>query len=71
VAKKRINPNYLVVLFTVVTPTNMLALTLLQREEKKVKKALLTLGLLTKSVEVHQSKIGQLEKNLKALKTAK
>ena len=51
--------------------SNMLALTSLQREGKKVEKALSTLGNLAKSVEGHQSKIGQLEKDLKGLKTAK
>ncbi len=49
----------------------MLALTLLQREGKKVEKSLSTLGTLSKTVEVHQSKLGQLEKDIKALKSTK
>lgn len=51
--------------------SNMLALTSLQREGKKVEKALSTLGGLAKTVDAHQSKLGQLEKDLKALKAAK
>ena len=51
--------------------SNMLALTSLQREGKKVEKALSTLGTLTKAVEAHHSKLGQLEKDLKALKAPK
>jgi hypothetical protein len=51
--------------------SNMLSLTSLQREGKKVEKAHATLGGLAKSVEAHQSKIGQLEKDSKALKTTK
>jgi hypothetical protein len=46
---------------------NMLALTLLQREGKKLEKALSTLGTLSKTVEAHQSKLGQLKKDVKAL----
>ncbi len=49
----------------------MLALPSLQREVKKVEKALSTLGMLTKLVEVHQTKLGQLEKDFKGLKAAK
>ena len=49
----------------------MLALTSLQREGKKVEKALSTLGGLAKTVEAHQSKLGILEKDLKVLKAAK
>ena len=51
--------------------SNMMALTSLQQEGKKVEKALSTLGTLSKSVEAHQSKLGQLEKDLKALKISK
>jgi hypothetical protein len=51
--------------------SNMLALTSMQREGKKVKKALATLGTLSKSVESHHSKIGLLEKDVKALKSTK
>ncbi len=51
--------------------SNMLALTSLQQEGKKVEKALSTLGGLAKAVEAHQSKIGQLEKDLKALTSTK
>ncbi len=51
--------------------SNMLALTLLQQEGKKVEKALSTLGMLSKSIEAHQLKLGQLEKDLKALKVSK
>ncbi len=51
--------------------SNMLALTSLQREGKKVEKALSTLGGLAKTVEAHQSKLGILEKDLKVLKAAK
>jgi hypothetical protein len=47
----------------------MLALTSMQWEGKKVEKALSTLGMLTKSVEAHQLKIMQLEKDWKSLKT--
>jgi hypothetical protein len=46
----------------------MLVLTLLQREGKKVEKALALLGAIAKSVEAHQSKIGQLEKVLNCSK---
>lgn len=51
--------------------SNMLALTSLQREGKKVEKALSALGGLAKTVEAHQSKLGQLEKDLKVVKAAK
>ena len=51
--------------------SNMLALTSLQREGKKVEKAVSTMGTLMKTVEVHQSKIVQIEKDLKALKKDK
>jgi hypothetical protein len=50
---------------------NILALTSLQQEGKKVEKALSNLGTLSKSIEVHQLKLGQLEKDLKALKVSK
>ncbi len=50
---------------------NMLALTSFQREGKKVKKAVSTLGALSRLVEVHQSKIVQIKKDLKALKKDK
>jgi hypothetical protein len=49
----------------------MLGLTSLQREGKKVEKAVSTLGTLAKLVEVHQSKINQIEKDLKGLKKDK
>jgi hypothetical protein len=45
--------------------SNMLTLTSLQHEGKKVKRALSTLGALVKLVEGHQSKINQIEKDLK------
>jgi hypothetical protein len=51
--------------------SNMLALTSLQQEGKKVKKAVSTMVTLTKTVEVHQSKIVQIEKDLKRLKKDK
>jgi hypothetical protein len=51
--------------------SNMLTLTSMQREGKKVEKALATLGTLSKSVEAHHSKIGLLEKDVKALKSTK
>ena len=51
--------------------SNMLALTSLQQEGKKVEKALSTLGGLAKTVEAHQTKLGQLEKDVKGLKAAK
>jgi hypothetical protein len=51
--------------------SNMLALASLQREGKKVEKAVSTLGTLAKLVEVHQSKINQIEKDLKGLKKDK
>jgi hypothetical protein len=50
---------------------NVLVLTSLQQEGKKVEKALSPLRTLSKSVKVHQSKLGQLEKDLKALKVSK
>ncbi len=49
----------------------MLALTSLQREGKKVEKALSMLGGLAKTMEAHQSKLGQLEKDVKGMKAAK
>ena len=51
--------------------SNMLALTSLQREGKKVEKAVSTMTTLMKSVEVHQSKIVQIEKDLKGMKKDK
>ena len=51
--------------------SNMLALTSLQREGKKVEKAVSTLTTLHKTVEIHQSKIVQMEKDLKGLKKDK
>ena len=51
--------------------SNMLALTSLQREGKKVENALSTLGTLTKDVEKVKSQCNQHEKDIKALKTAK
>ena len=50
---------------------NMLALSSLQQEGKKVKKAVSTMGALSKMVELHQSKIVQIEKDLKGLKKDK
>ncbi len=50
---------------------NMLALTSLQREGKKVENALSTLGTLTKDVEKLKSQCGQCERDVKALKNAK
>jgi hypothetical protein len=49
----------------------MSALTSLQREGTKVEKALALLGTIAKSVEAHQSKIGQPEKDCKSLKATK
>ncbi len=49
--------------------SNVLVLSPLQQEGKK--KALSTLGTLSKFVQAHQSKLGQLEKDLKALKVSK
>ncbi len=49
----------------------MLALTSLQREGKKVEKTVSTMATLIKTVEVHQSKIVQIEKDLKGLKKDK
>jgi hypothetical protein len=51
--------------------SNMLTLTSLQHEGKKVEKAVSTLGALAKSVEMHQSKIVQIKKELKGLKKEK
>jgi hypothetical protein len=51
--------------------SNMLALTSLQREGKKVEKALSTLDGLAKTMEAHQAKLGQMDKDLKALKSVK
>jgi len=51
--------------------SNILALTSLQQEGKKVEKAVSTMVTLTKTVEVHQSKIVQIEKDLKRLKKDK
>jgi hypothetical protein len=51
--------------------SNMLVLTSLQREGKKVRKAVSTLGALAKLVEMHQSKIVQIKKELKGLKKEK
>jgi hypothetical protein len=50
---------------------NMLTLMSLQREGKKVEKAVFILGALLKLVEVHQSKIVQIKKDLKILKKDK
>ena len=50
---------------------NMLALTSLQQEGKKVEKAISTMTTSMKSVEVHQSKIVQIEKDLKGMKKDK
>ncbi len=51
--------------------SNMLVLMSLQHEGKKVEKAISTLGALAKLVERHQSKIVQIEKELKGLKKEK
>ncbi len=51
--------------------SNMLALTSLQREGKKVEKAISTMGALSKTVEMHHSNIGPIETNLKGLKKNK
>ena len=51
--------------------SNMLVLTSLWREGDKVEKAVSTLGTLAKLVEVHQSKINQIKKDLKGLKKDK
>jgi hypothetical protein len=45
----------------------MLALTSLQQEGKKVEKAVSTMATLLKSIEVQQSKIVQIEKDLKGM----
>jgi hypothetical protein len=51
--------------------SNMLTLTSLQQEGKKVENALSTLGMLTKDVEKVKSQCGQCERDIKALKNAK
>ena len=51
--------------------SNMLALTSLQREGKKVETALSTLGTVTKDVEKIKSLCAQHERDIKALKSAK
>ena len=51
--------------------SNMLALTSLQQEGKKVEKAVSTMGALPKTVEMQQSKIVQIKKDLKGLKKDK
>ena len=51
--------------------SNMLALTSLQREGKKVETVLSTLGTVTKDVEKIKSQCAQHEKDIKALKSAK
>jgi len=51
--------------------SNMLALTSLQREGKKVETTLSTLGTLTKDVENMKTKFGQLERDFKGFKNAK
>jgi len=51
--------------------SNMLALTSLQREGKKVETALSTLGTVAKDVEKIKSQCAQHEKDIKALKSAK
>ena len=51
--------------------SNMLVLTSLQREGKKVENALSTLGTLTKDVDKVKSQCAQHEKDIKVLKTAK
>jgi hypothetical protein len=50
--------------------SNMLALTLLQREGKKVKNMLSALGSLTKDVERLKTQCGQCERDVKSLKSA-
>jgi hypothetical protein len=51
--------------------SNMLALTSLQQEGKKVETTLSMLGTLTKDVKKLKSQCGQCEKDVKALKNAK
>ena len=51
--------------------SNMLALTSLQQEGKKVEKAVSTMGALSKTMEMHQSKIVQIKKDIKGLKKNK
>ena len=51
--------------------SNMLALTSLQREGKKVETALSSLGTLTKDLEKVKSQCGQLERDVKAMKSSK
>ena len=51
--------------------SNMLALTSLQREGKKVETTLSTLGTLTKDVENMKTKFGQLERDFEGFKNAK
>ncbi len=51
--------------------SNMLVLTSLQQEGKMVEKAVSTMGALSKMVEMHQSKIVQIKKDLKGLKKDK
>ena len=51
--------------------SNMLALTSLQQEGKKVETTLPTLGMLTKDVENMKTKFGQLERDFKGFKNAK
>jgi hypothetical protein len=50
--------------------SNMLALTSLQREGKKVKSTLSALGSLTKDVERLKTQCGQCERDLKSLNSA-
>jgi hypothetical protein len=49
----------------------MLALTSLQREGKKVKTAMSTLGMVAKDVEKIKSQCAQHEKDIKTLKSTK
>ena len=51
--------------------SNMLALTSLQQEGKKVEITLSTLGMLAKDVENMKTKFGQLERKFKGFKNAK
>ncbi len=51
--------------------SNMSALMSLQQEGKKMEKSLSTSGMLFKTVEAHQLKLGQLKKDIKALKVTK
>ena len=51
--------------------SNMLALTSLQREGKKVETTLSTLGTLTKDDENMKTKFSQLERDFKGFKNAK